>query len=665
MPKPTADEFWPVAAQIISERGYLVVRFTKQGKQPDLGSALDNVLGFKPQQPLTMVGLTDWRDWQEQVEAVYRLRPAWGRAQQGGQDERYYRVMFREEGSRDHFVGGDDNTVSDEATVITEKPLNRAGEVSTIASLGAEIKRLAAELEAPIKPLLQNASIQVEGGVSKVVSYDTLQKLLDTDLYYLSTVFKYDDPIVAAERAALLIELSDARRGSSTEMPHKLLVAGLQILTPTVSDIELATALDLNLRIPQSHGLLLTFRGLLPIMQGLRTHQHSPETMAVPPGLQLVKRYDDLYGTQYAEQLTGIYQQVVRIVAGASPDAASRIANEVSDRVLLSARQTSVAEPTLNGSPVTHSAPLDAKAGMIEPTADEVGNVRLKEILSELDGKIGLNAVKQDVGKLVHYVRYIHHMHALNLKVPDISLHRVFYGNPGTGKTMVARLIGEIYNVLGVLSKGHLIEADRAKLVAAYLGQTAIQTTKVVNSALGGVLFIDEAYMLAPAGAYPNDYGQEAIGTLLELMEDHRNDLVVIVAGYPDEMRRFVSSNPGLQSRFNDYLSFDDYTPAELVEIFSYFCQQYDYHVTESATEKIRALFQSAYDTRDKMFGNARLARNVFERAIENLSNRVVNLDDTKLSTIEASDIPEPSEVNGIGGLHAALGFSSPIIRTS
>jgi Holliday junction resolvasome RuvABC ATP-dependent DNA helicase subunit len=300
------------------------------------------------------------------------------------------------------------------------------------------------------------------------------------------------------------------------------------------------------------------------------------------------------------------------------------------------------------------------KATRQELTTKEVQSSRgLEEILLELDELIGLNTVKEDVRQLVNYVKVLQIRQAKGLKVSDMSFHMVFYGKPGTGKTTIARLIGEIYKSLGVISKGHLIEADRAKLVAAYVGQTAIKTTEVVNNALGGVLFIDEAYTLAPADAHGNDFGQEAIDTLLKLMEDHRNELVVIVAGYPEEMGRFVASNPGLQSRFNKYLSFDDYTPADLVEIFSHFCKQNDYRLTESATEKIRAFFQSAYEVRDKMFGNARLARNVFERAIESQSSRILNMDmtDDVLTTIEACDISVPTEVKGIGGTSRRVGF--------
>jgi stage V sporulation protein K len=321
---------------------------------------------------------------------------------------------------------------------------------------------------------------------------------------------------------------------------------------------------------------------------------------------------------------------------------------------------TTVAPPsTLQGYGASSSvSPAGATA---QVRATEIQPSRpLEQILTELDGLIGLNAVKQDVRELVNYVKVLQIRQARGLKAAGMSFHMVFYGKPGTGKTTVARLIGEIYKALGVISKGHLIEADRAKLVAAYVGQTAIKTTEVVNSALGGILFIDEAYTLAPADARGNDFGQEAIDTLLKLMEDHRNDLVVIVAGYPDEMGRFVSSNPGLQSRFNKYLSFDDYAPPELVEIFGHFCKQNDYRLTESATDKIRAYFQSAYEVRNKMFGNARLARNVFERAIESQSSRILNVDmtsDDVLTTIEACDVSVPTESKGKGSPSRRIGF--------
>jgi Holliday junction resolvasome RuvABC ATP-dependent DNA helicase subunit len=273
----------------------------------------------------------------------------------------------------------------------------------------------------------------------------------------------------------------------------------------------------------------------------------------------------------------------------------------------------------------------------------------LKNILAELESLIGLEKVKEDVRRLADFIQVVQMRKAKGLKTPEVSLHMVFLGHPGTGKTTVARLIGQIYKALRVISKGHLIETDRAKLVAAYMGQTAIKTTQVVETALGGILFIDEAYMLAPRDPSGNDYGHEAIDTLLKLMEDHRDELVVIAAGYPAEMDRFVNSNPGLQSRFSKYFSFEDYAPSQLVEIFNRFCKESDYTLTEPTLDKVRAFFEAAYASRDARFGNARLARNIFEKAIENQSSRIVNMEikSDVLTTIEACDIPDLSEVAG------------------
>lgn len=387
-------------------------------------------------------------------------------------------------------------------------------------------------------------------------------------------------------------------------------------------------------------------------------------TYPIPFFLIVFEQHDQANGTSYASRYRDLVVRMANMLASAEG-----VRNEaklacvaqiertlsrpqtVQSAGIISPRQHNV------GNAGTTTSGLPQKATAAEPPFQTSRG--LDDILLELDGLIGLNAVKQDVRQLVNYVKVLQIRQARGLKAADMSFHMVFYGKPGTGKTTVARLIGEIYKALGVISKDEVIEVDRAKLVAAYVGQTAIKTTEVVNSALGGILFIDEAYTLAPADARGSDFGQEAIDTLLKLMEDHRNNLVVIVAGYPDEMGRFVSSNPGLQARFNKYLSFDDYTAAELVEIFDHFCKQSDYRLTEPATEKIRAFFQSAYETRDKMFGNARLARNIFERAIESQSTRILNVDMTSdvLATIEACDISVPTEMNGIGGSSRRIGF--------
>lgn len=393
----------------------------------------------------------------------------------------------------------------------------------------------------------------------------------------------------------------------------------------------------------------------------------TPLRLKRSPFLDALDRNDQLKGTDYGSRFRDLTLRMLNMFVSAegvrSESKLAYVAETEKSlmRVAATPATGATVPPQTGGGIAGGNIPVaqqkTASAGAEVPAT--VVTRPLEEILTELDGLIGLNAVKQDVRQLANYVKVLQIRQAKALKAPDMSYHMVFYGKPGTGKTTVARLIGQIYRALGVISKGHLVEADRAKLVAAYVGQTAIKTTEVVNTSIGGVLFIDEAYALAPADSHGNDYGQEAIDTLLKLMEDHRNDLVVIVAGYPDEMGRFISSNPGLQSRFNKYLSFEDYTPEELVSIFSHFCKQNDYRLTDSATEKITAFFQSAYDNRDKMFGNARLARNVFERAIENQSTRILSTDMTGdvLTTIEACDISLPSETKTLGSPVRRIGF--------
>ena len=265
----------------------------------------------------------------------------------------------------------------------------------------------------------------------------------------------------------------------------------------------------------------------------------------------------------------------------------------------------------------------DTSSDTEQETADKEANV--EKYLAELNSLVGLSAVKEDVNLLIHTITINEERKKMNLSVPDFSKHLVFYGNPGTGKTTVARIIAKLYKELGVISKGQFVETDRSGLVAGYVGQTAIKTKELIDSAMGGVLFIDEAYTLAPEGGGGNDFGQEAIDTLLKAMEDNRNDFVVIVAGYPELMNRFINSNPGLNSRFNKYLSFDDYNAEELEKIFMLMCEKYQYVPDDELKEKLPEFFQLMVLTKPDNFANAREVRNIFEKAVQRQSSRLYN----------------------------------------
>lgn len=258
-----------------------------------------------------------------------------------------------------------------------------------------------------------------------------------------------------------------------------------------------------------------------------------------------------------------------------------------------------------------------------EPEADEKPD--LDELMAQLDALVGLKDIKKDIKSLVNLMKVRRLRQENDLPVPPMSMHMVFMGNPGTGKTTVARLVGGLYAAIGALSKGQLVEVDRSGLVAGYVGQTALKTQEVIKSALGGVLFIDEAYSLSSGGE--NDFGREAIETLLKAMEDHRDNLVVIVAGYTGPMSDFLSSNPGLESRFNKFFCFPDYNGEELMEIFRAKCKGSTYQLTEESEKAALEMFNDLYENRGENFGNGRDVRNCFEDMIVRQSNRVANME--------------------------------------
>ena len=248
----------------------------------------------------------------------------------------------------------------------------------------------------------------------------------------------------------------------------------------------------------------------------------------------------------------------------------------------------------------------------------------MEELLDELDALVGLDSIKEDIRSLMNFITITKLREARGLSVPAISYHLVFTGNPGTGKTTVARLVAGLYHRIGILPKGQLVEADRSQLVAGYTGQTALKTMDVINQAMGGVLFIDEAYALVNDDQ--DSFGKEAIETILKAMEDHRDELIVIVAGYTELMHKFIESNPGFRSRFSKYFEFPDYTGDQLLEIFKTFCKKNGYHLTEEAEAYLLLQFNEMYEHRDSHFGNGRTARNVFEKAIHQQANRLAGV---------------------------------------
>ncbi len=294
-------------------------------------------------------------------------------------------------------------------------------------------------------------------------------------------------------------------------------------------------------------------------------------------------------------------------------------------------------QPKLVGKPTVKVAEEIAGKQHPEKTPEQV----MQEALAELDRLIGLGNIKQEVRTLTNFLKVQKQREQAGLPTTGLSLHMVFGGNPGTGKTSVARIVGTVFGAMGVLTKGHLVETDRSGLVAEYAGQTGPRTNKKIDEALDGVLFIDEAYtLISSEGEDP--FGHEAVQTLLKRMEDDRDRLVVILAGYPLEMELLLRSNPGLSSRFSRHLEFVDYSPLELSQIFGLMCDKNHYTLKPLTRAKVIVGFDYLHQRRDRYFGNGRAARNLFEHAIRLMANRIAEI--AELS-VEQLTLLEPQDI--------------------
>ncbi|NCB63480.1 MAG: AAA family ATPase [Clostridia bacterium] len=376
----------------------------------------------------------------------------------------------------------------------------------------------------------------------------------------------------------------------------------------------------------------------------------------VPDFFQKMREYDRAYGKNTARRFVDTMTLMLLLFAaadGSVSDAEAGFVNRCADTLSALCDQGGLPDdkPKLNaGDFVTR------KAGVAPAPAAAAEDVNAEEppapgetvdaLLAQLDELCGLDKVKKDVKSLINLVKVRKLREAQGLPVPPMSLHLVFMGNPGTGKTTVARLLAKIYHAIGVLSKGQLVEVDRSALVAGFVGQTAIKTGEVIQKALGGVLFIDEAYALANQDN-PNDFGKESIEVILKNMEDHRDDLIVIVAGYTALMGKFIDSNPGLQSRFNKYFYFDDYNGVQLMEIFESMCEKNGYTLSEETKKFCVKAFGELYEDRDQNFGNARDVRNIFERGVARQADRVSGLESPtkeQLMELTQADLREEDE---------------------
>ena len=383
-----------------------------------------------------------------------------------------------------------------------------------------------------------------------------------------------------------------------------------------------------------------------------------------PAFFAALRDYDRRKGTTLARRFTDQLTLLLLLFAavdGVVSEAEAGFVNACSDTLLALCERDGLSGdcPALKADEFVTHVPAPAQPPTeVVPAAEQVetplpeSEPTLEELLAELDGLCGLEQVKQDVKSLINLVKVRRLREEAGLPVPPMSLHLVFLGNPGTGKTTVARLLARLYHAIGVLPKGQLVEVDRSGLVAGFVGQTALKTQEVIQKAIGGVLFIDEAYALVNQDN-GNDFGREAIEVLLKNMEDHRKDLVVIVAGYSQLMEKFIHSNPGLESRFNKYFYFEDYDGAQLFTILQSMCVKNGYVLTPEGEALARRELMALYEDRDENFGNARDVRNLFEQAVARQSDRVARLEAPtreQLMELRPEDLAEPGDASSPQG---------------
>lgn len=411
-------------------------------------------------------------------------------------------------------------------------------------------------------------------------------------------------------------------------------------------------------------GLDATPKELTDLSNRLRLHENQFGD-SVPSLLQAAKLIDEQLGSNtanggpFAPKIVSLYQDFGRVVSEYARDPGSledldrlcyemMLSNSIGDvtayrrqeRFDDQMKDLEAMSPTSNPWSAKKEEPKQEEKTQEKPEEPEKS---LEELMAELNELTGLQSVKEDVNSLINLLRIRKIRKERSMKDIPVSMHLVFTGNPGTGKTTLARLLAKIYHALGALSKGQLVEVDRSELVGGYVGQTAIKTQEVINSALGGVLFIDEAYSLV-AGRGEGDFGREAVDTLLVEMENHRDDLAVIVAGYPAPMEEFLQSNPGLRSRFNKFIFFPDYTPDELYDIFTGMVDKNGYKLSDQAAQKAKKIFTDLYEYRDDTFANGRTVRNFFEKTMIAQANRlasVENIPDEQLILLEEEDLPD------------------------